>query len=64
MPSVSPPDYLPFLSFSFPWKAEFFCPQDKLAEINDDTQVRRRGFQNGTKFKLLTYDFVIPTEDN
>jgi len=35
----------------------------KLAEINDETEARNRGFQNGTKFKLLTYDFVLLTEE-
>jgi protocatechuate 3,4-dioxygenase beta subunit len=35
----------------------------KLTEIDDEAEARRRGFQNGTKFKLLSYHFILPTED-
>jgi len=35
----------------------------KLTEIDDEPEARKRGFQNGTKFKLLNYDFVLMTED-
>jgi len=41
----------------------FFHPRYKLAEINDETEARKHGFQKGTKFKLLTYDSVALTED-
>ncbi|KAF8462639.1 aromatic compound dioxygenase [Russula ochroleuca] len=35
----------------------------KLTEIDDEAEARKRGFQKGTKFKLLNYDFVLVTED-
>lgn len=35
----------------------------ELTEIDDEVEARKRGFQNDTKFKLLTYDFVLLTED-
>jgi len=35
----------------------------KLTEIDDEAEARKRGFQKGTKFKLLDYDFVLLTED-
>jgi len=54
---------LPFLSFSLPWKAEFFCPREKVNETNDETQARMYGFQNGTQLRLLTYDPILLTED-
>jgi len=31
----------------------------KLAEIDDETEARKRGFPNGTKFKLLSHDFIL-----
>ena len=31
----------------------------KLVEIDDETEARKRGFQTGTKFKLLSYDFTL-----
>jgi len=35
----------------------------KLLEVDDETEARKRGFENGTKFKLLKYDFTILTEE-
>jgi len=35
----------------------------KLTEIDDEAEALKRGFQKGTKFKLLNYDFVLLTED-
>jgi hypothetical protein len=31
----------------------------KLVEIDDESEARKRGFQIGTKFKLLSYDFTL-----
>jgi len=31
----------------------------KLAEIDDEAEARKRGFTKGTKFKLLSYDFIL-----
>ena len=31
----------------------------KLVEIDDEAEVRKRGFLNSTKFKLLSYDFIL-----
>ncbi|KAF8270418.1 hypothetical protein EI94DRAFT_767601 [Lactarius quietus] len=31
----------------------------KLAEIDDEAEARKRGFPNGSKFKLLSYDFTL-----
>jgi len=34
----------------------------KLTEIDDKVEARKHGFQKGSKFKLLCYDFVLLTE--
>jgi len=34
-----------------------------LIEVDDEAEARKRGFQNGSKFKLLKYDFVLSTEE-
>jgi hypothetical protein len=31
--------------------------------VDDEVEARKRGFQKGTKFKLLSYDFIILTEE-
>jgi hypothetical protein len=31
----------------------------KLVEIDDEAEARLRGFPNGTKFKLLAYNFTL-----
>ena len=31
----------------------------KLVEIDDEAEARKRGFLKGTKFKLLSYDFIL-----
>ncbi|KAI9510325.1 aromatic compound dioxygenase [Russula earlei] len=33
----------------------------KLTEVDDEAEARKRGFQKGTKFKLLRHDFIILT---
>jgi len=35
----------------------------KLTEVDDEAEARKRGFQKGSKFKLLTYDFTLLTEE-
>ncbi|KAF8462638.1 aromatic compound dioxygenase [Russula ochroleuca] len=35
----------------------------KLTEVDDEVEARKRGFQKGTKFKLLNYDFTLLTHD-
>ena len=31
----------------------------KLVEIDDEAEARKRGFRNGSKFKLLAYNFTL-----
>jgi len=31
----------------------------KLVEIDDGAEARKRGFLQGSKFKLLSYDFIL-----
>jgi hypothetical protein len=31
--------------------------------VDDEAEARKHGFQKGTKFKLLSHDFILPTED-
>ncbi|KAH9956263.1 aromatic compound dioxygenase [Russula dissimulans] len=35
----------------------------KLTDVDDEAEARKRGFKNGTKFKLLKHDFIILTEE-
>ena len=34
----------------------------KLREIDDEAEARKRGFPQGTKFKLLNHDFTLVRE--
>ncbi|KAI0302434.1 aromatic compound dioxygenase [Multifurca ochricompacta] len=36
----------------------------KLTDIDDESEARKRGFPNGTKFKLLKFDFILVSETN
>jgi len=35
----------------------------KLTDVDDEAEARKRGFKNGTKFKLLKHEFTILTEE-
>ena len=35
---------------------------DYLVEIDDEMETRKRGFLKGSKFKLLSYDFTLPSD--
>ena len=35
----------------------------KLKEVNDDEEARKRGFPNGGSFKLLQFDIVLVPEE-
>ncbi|KAI0002116.1 aromatic compound dioxygenase [Russula compacta] len=35
----------------------------KLTQVDDEAEARKRGFQKGTKFKLLKHDFILLTEE-
>ena len=34
-----------------------------MKEVSDDAEVRKRDFPKGSKFKLLQFDFVLPTDE-
>jgi hypothetical protein len=40
----------------------FVFSMQKLEEIDNETEARKRGFPKGTKFKLLNYDFTLLRE--
>jgi hypothetical protein len=33
-----------------------------MKEVDSEEEARKRGFAKGSKFKLLQFDFVLPTE--
>jgi hypothetical protein len=56
------PRQFAFLFPPFPFLGKVSFSPSKYAEINEETEAREHRFQDGTRFKLLTFNFALLTK--